>query len=76
LLINPPFENLRGFSIGSVASGLLCLTTVLNKNGYMRNVYYADRVFERNSLRDEIIGRRKRKEGYVENPEKVKDPTC
>ena len=42
LFINPPYERLKGFSLGSVPNGILGLATYLNKEGYNTLVYDAD----------------------------------
>jgi len=66
LLINPPFERLKGFSIESMSLGLLSLASVLVENGYKANVYDADTTFKEANLRDDISGRPKAQQNYVE----------
>ncbi len=42
LFINPPYERLKGFSLGSIPNGLLGLATHISKSGYHAVVYDAD----------------------------------
>jgi len=42
LFINPPYERLKGFTLGSLPSGILGLATFINKKGLNSLVYDAD----------------------------------
>ena len=57
LLINPPFEKLKGFSIESMSLGLLSLASMLDTHGYYVRVYDADTTFADSNLRKDIAGR-------------------
>ncbi|MBU1863739.1 MAG: B12-binding domain-containing radical SAM protein [Candidatus Omnitrophica bacterium] len=67
LLINPPFEKLKGFNIESMSLGLLYIATVLHENGYVARVYDADTSFAKGNLRDDIPGRPRTQQNYVDN---------
>lgn len=74
LLINPPFEKLKGFSIESMSLGLLSLASVLHENGYKVKVYDGDTTFEKSNLRDDIAGRPMAQQNYCENIENREHP--
>ena len=74
LLINPPFERLKGFNIESMSLGLLSMASVLDENGYTCHVYDADTSFELGNLRKDISGRPATQDNYVKNLENKEHP--
>lgn len=66
LLINPPYERLKGFSIESIPLGLLYIATVLDKAGYSVRVYDADTDFKRSGLAYTNINRAESQKNYIE----------
>jgi anaerobic magnesium-protoporphyrin IX monomethyl ester cyclase len=50
LLINPPYERLKGFTIASIPNGILGLGTYLNSLGYKAAVWDADTSYDEGVL--------------------------
>ena len=66
LLINPPYERLKGFSVESIPLGLLYIATVLDRAGYSVAVYDADTNFENRGLDYTNINRAESQKNYIE----------
>lgn len=65
LLINPPYERLKGFSVESIPLGLLYIAAVLNKRGYSVKVYDADTDFTERGLAYTNLNRAESQKDYV-----------
>ena len=50
LLINPPYERLKGFTVASIPNGILALATHLREQGYKSAVYDVDTSYDEGVL--------------------------
>ncbi len=66
LLINPPYERLKGFSVESIPLGLLYIATVLKGAGYDVKVYDADTDFSGKGLAYTNVNRARSQKSYRE----------
>ena len=66
LLINPPYERLKGFTIESIPLGTLYIATVLHKIGYLVRVYDAETSFAFKRLAYTTVNRAESHENYIE----------
>ena len=64
LLINPPYERLKGFSVESIPLGLLYLATALDRAGYSVKVYDADTDFSGKGLAYTNLNRAESQKSY------------
>jgi len=67
LLVNPPYERLKGFSVESIPLGLLYIATVLDKAGYRVKVYDADTDFGGSGLAYTNVNRAESQKTYKES---------
>lgn len=67
LLINPPYERLKGLSVESMPLGLLSLATVLAEAGHEVKVYDADTSFEPGRFDYDNLHRAKSQSLYLAN---------
>jgi hypothetical protein len=67
LFINPPYERLKGFTLGSLPNGILGLSTFLNKNGFNALVYDADTNAEEGILAYNNKNRTESQNEYAKN---------
>lgn len=70
LFINPPYERLKGFSIGTVPHGILGLATYLNSCGFNALVYDADCSYDEGSANYDP---KNRVDSHGEYAEKIED---
>ena len=67
LFINPPYERLKGFTLGSLPNGILGLATFLNKKGFNSLVYDADTNAEEGLLAYNNKNRAESQNEYAKN---------
>jgi len=75
LLINPPYERLKGFSVESIPLGLLYIATVLDRAGYSAVAYDMDTDFANKGLDYTNINRAERQINYIEALKDINHPS-